>query len=145
MAWFVLLAVPIALALWGRARLRVVEVRGHSMNPTYSDGDRVLVRCGSARSGRPVVFRRPELAGTVGADVDWLVKRAVATAGQPVPASLAGTVADRVVPAGRLLVRGDNPRSVDSRHFGYVAEADVLGTAICRLAIKSGVSGRALR
>jgi len=142
MLWLAVVLLPAAAALWARARLRVVEVRGASMNPTYADGDRLLVRRGPARAGRPVVFRRPERLGT---DVDWLVKRAVATAGQPVPPPFDGTLGDRVVPAGRLLVLGDSPLSVDSRHFGYVAEKDVLGTPIRRLSV--GVEGprRAVR
>jgi signal peptidase I len=142
MGWLVLVLIPAAAALWARTRLRVVEVRGTSMAPTYADGDRLLVRRGPARTGRPVVFRRPERLGT---DVDWLVKRAVAIAGQPVPPPFDGTLDDRVVPAGRLLVRGDNPLSVDSRHFGYVAEADVLGTPIRRLSIGVEVPRRAVR
>ena len=36
------------------------------------------------------------------------------------------------VPPHCLLVRGDNPRSLDSRHFGYVPTADVLGVALRR-------------
>src|SRR5690348_15310831 len=142
MVWLALVLVPAAAAVWARARLRVVEVRGASMSPTYADGDRLLVRRGPARAGQPVVFRRPE---RLGADVDWLVKRAVATAGQPVPPPFDGTLGDRVVPAGRLLVRGDNPVSVDSRHFGYVAEADVLGTPIRRLSSGVEVPRRAVR
>ncbi|AEV87841.1 Signal peptidase I T [Actinoplanes sp. SE50] len=144
MWWLAVLAVPLAVAAAARAGLRVVEVRGHSMNPAYADGDRILVRRGRARTGRPVVFRRPDLAGPAAADVDWLVKRVVATAGQPVPQALAGVVPDAVVPPGRLLVRGDNPHSIDSRHFGYVAEADVLGVAIRRLSTGTGVPDRAV-
>lgn len=134
--------VLVAVMLWMRDRLRIVEVRGQSMQPTYRDGDRLLVRRGRAQTGRVVVFRRP--AG-LGADVDWLVKRAVATGGQPVPPPLRAVVTEMLVPDGRLLVLGDNPRSVDSRHFGYIAESDVLGTPIGRLSTGEETSRRALR
>lgn len=132
MIWLTLpVAAAGALYWWLRARLRVVEVRGGSMRPTYLDGDRLLVRRRRRpAAGQVAVFRRPELPGRSAADVDWLVKRVVATAGEPVPAELAAVVADRLVPAGRFLVRGDNPDSIDSRHFGYIAERDLLGTAV---------------
>lgn len=61
-----------------------------------------------------------------------LIKRVAAVPGDPVPrdrvAALAG-VPERYVPHGRLVLLGDNPAaSFDSRHRGYFAAADVVGT-----------------
>jgi signal peptidase I len=124
----VVAAAGAAAGLLARRRLRLVRVHGGSMAPTLADGDRLLVRrTGTVRAGRLVVFRNPAPA----ADPPWLVKRAVATAGEAVPAALRAAVApDRVVPAGCLLVRGDAERSQDSRHFGYVHTVDVLGVPL---------------
>ena len=70
------------------------------------------------------------------AGVDWLVKRVVAVCGDRIPdeirPAIGGSDADTVVPSGCLLVRGDNPKSLDSRHFGYVPVADVLGVSMRR-------------
>lgn len=42
-------------------------------------------------------------------------------------------VPDRVLPAGRLLVLGDNPgHSVDSRTLGYLSATDLVGVAVRR-------------
>ncbi|ACU74690.1 signal peptidase I [Catenulispora acidiphila DSM 44928] len=124
----------LAAALIARRRFTVVVVAGASMNPTYQDGDRLLVRRGGQRPERRavVVFRTPPQIGAT--ELRWLVKRVVAVPGDPVPRDVrraAGGAA--VVPPGRLVVRGDNPHSVDSRRFGFVAAADVLGVAAKRL------------
>lgn len=50
-------------ALWARRRLVVVTVEGRSMEPTFEDGDRVLVRRRSladVRNGDVVVLEPPE-------------------------------------------------------------------------------------
>ncbi|OPC77599.1 signal peptidase I [Embleya scabrispora] len=114
-----------------RSRLALVRVTGTSMAPTFADGDRVLVDCAApVRRGDVVVFRNPTAA--LGADRDprWLVKRVAAVPGDPVPVEMRDVVRapnDGVVPAGSLVVRGDAPRSHDSRHFGYVPASTVLG------------------
>ncbi|MFI1584581.1 signal peptidase I [Embleya sp. NPDC020630] len=114
-----------------RSRLALVRVTGTSMAPTFADGERLLVdRAGAVRRGDVVVFRNPTAA--LGADRDprWLVKRVAALPGDPVPAEVRDAVRaanDAVVPAGSLVVRGDAPRSHDSRHFGYVPASTVLG------------------
>jgi signal peptidase I len=88
---------------------RLIQVRGHSMMPTLQDGDKLLVRVGQTPSpGDLVVFRAREVVPT--ADVTWMVKRAAT-----------------VDPDGSVTVRGDNPHSQDSRHFGPVPGAAVLG------------------
>ncbi|HEU5353253.1 MAG TPA: S26 family signal peptidase [Actinocrinis sp.] len=68
---------------------------------------------------------------------DWAVKRAVAVAGDPVPASVAaaaGVAPGTAVPAGFLVVLGDNPsRSADSRVWGYLPTERLLGVVRRRL------------
>ena len=115
-----------------RRRLMVVRVTGHSMEPTFADGDRLLVRRQRRAPGRHdvVVFRTPSAASKDLRHLDLLVKRVVAVAGEPVPTDLRPRVNDRVVPPGHLLVRGDNPESFDSRQFGYVRYGNLVGTRI---------------
>ena len=114
-----------------RRTVQIIQVTGESMAPTYRTGDRVLVRRGrgSLPRGAVVVFRSPRAT----TDVAWLVKRVVATPGDAVPAEMRTAVPDPVVPPDCVLVRGDNPHSVDSRHFGYVRHGDLLGVAVRRL------------
>jgi signal peptidase I len=112
-------------AAWARRRLILITVRGDSMAPTYRNGQRLLVRRGRYRAGEVVVFRPPPSPQVY--DVDWLVKRAVAVAGDPVPADLGERTELAVVPAGRLLVRSDAPDGLDSRRLGLIDNRDVLG------------------
>ncbi|HEY3902519.1 MAG TPA: S26 family signal peptidase [Streptosporangiaceae bacterium] len=108
---------------WARRKLILITVRGDSMAPTYRNGQRLLVRRGGYQAGQVVVFRPSSRVY----DVDWLVKRAVAVAGDPVPADLSEQAAVAVVPAGRLLVRSDAPDGLDSRQLGLIDDRDVLG------------------
>jgi nickel-type superoxide dismutase maturation protease len=102
-----LAVVAAALAL---QRLRRVEVVGPSMIPTLSPGDRlIVVRGGRLAPGDLVAVRDPERPSRL------LVKR------------LSG-----IGPQGAL-VEGDNPAaSRDSRHFGPVPLAAVVGRAVYR-------------
>jgi signal peptidase I len=160
-------AVVAALVLAGwaatavRRRFVVVTVRGDSMLPTFVDGQRVLVRrCAVAAvaPGDVGVFADPrdadrdrleaERERLVAAGVpalppppwlgsEWLVKRAAAVPGDPVPRAvvpaLAGLDHD-VVPAGAIVVLGDNAaRSDDSRRYGYVPANRLVGTVLRRL------------
>jgi signal peptidase I len=113
----------LALA-WARRNLIMITVRGDSMMPAYAHGQRLIVRRGRCRAGEVVVFRPPSAQIY---DVDWLVKRAVAVAGDPVPADLREQAATGVVPAGQLLVRSDAPDGLDSRRLGLIDDRDVLG------------------
>jgi signal peptidase I len=119
-----------------RRRFVVVRVEGKSMEPTLRDGDRVLVRRTSIAGVAPgvvVVLEPPE-------PVDgprWLVKRAVALPGDPVPRATVPALRDvpePVVPEGCLVVMGDNTaRSHDSRRAGYFPAATLLGIVIRQL------------
>jgi signal peptidase I len=147
---------------WLRRRLVVVLVQGDSMVPTLRHGDRVLVRrvgLGQVRRRQIVVVRPADpgqstphplaaavLAAAVG-DRPWLVKRAVALPGDPVPPDLAVALdasPGTLVPPGRLLVLADNPDAGgDSRIFGYFSGDRLLGVAVRRLA-PGGASGERL-
>jgi len=106
-----------------RRRYVVARVWGHSMSPTFHDGERVVAtRRRHYRVGDVIVFR-PRAATT---DVVWRIKRIAAVAGDPVPAWL--ETDHPVVPAGRVVVVGDNTgHSEDSRQLGYIDTARVAG------------------
>jgi signal peptidase I len=121
-------ALPVAGLLLARRWCTVVTVRGHSMSPTLTDGQRVLaIRRRRYRAGDVIVFWTPGGSGTPG-DPDYRIKRVVATGGEPRPAPFAGSTLPAVIPHGHLAVAGDNAeRSQDSRHLGYIALSDVRG------------------
>ena len=123
---------------------RLVRVEGHSMAPTFADGQLLLVRrlngpSPTLRDGDVVVFR-------MGSDL--LVKRIAAMAGQRVPGrpmlllrpsrvnpglweGIIITTPPRVVPKGYLYVLGDNRAvSLDSRSFGLVPRAALVGRVL---------------
>jgi len=132
------LAGAAALVAWLRRRFVVIDVDGRSMQPTLHEGDRVLVRrrpLQHIRTGDIVIVENP--GGRNLAEQDWVIKRAVAVPGDPVPASMAAAVtsaAGSPVPDGRLLVLGDNPsHSADSRQHGYLSGDSVLGVVVRRM------------
>ncbi len=116
------------LALWVVTHLRIAIVTGPSMYPTLRDNDRVLVRRirGHAlRRGDIVLVGTPTRTGT-----GWIVKRVAALPGDPAPVNLAGPR----VPAGMLVLLGDNPQaSADSRDFGYVPAERLFGIMVRKL------------
>jgi signal peptidase I len=124
---------------------RLVRVKGHSMDPTYSDGQWLLVR-------RPNWPARPPRVGDVVVfwlDNELLVKRVAAVGGQLAPehqsillirpshkrpdtweAAIVPTE-PQMVPKGQLYVLGDNPPvSDDSRSFGPVPVSALIGRVI---------------
>ena len=148
--WWLVLAAGCGVlgALVVRRSFVVVTVDGTSMSPTYHQGDRLLVRRRSAaalRCGDVVLLRADatEVADVVGrpehvtADaVAGMVKRVVALPGMSVPVEVAPVVragVDDVVPAGCLVVLGDNANGRDSRVFGYVSTRWVVGVVVRRL------------
>ena len=140
---------------------RVITVDGHSMEPTYHHGDRVLVTnlAGPARQGDVVII--------VNALEEPIIKRVVATEGQtvdfdpqlgevvvdgqPLPGSVFGiengiTFAPefsslalefpQTVPEGCVFVLGDNrDSSTDSRFqaVGMVPRQNILGKVVFNL------------
>ncbi|MEV4453148.1 MULTISPECIES: S26 family signal peptidase [Streptomyces] len=117
-----------------RSRLALIRVTGSSMTPAFADGDRLLVRRTTrVRRGDAVVFRNPVPFGD-GAPA-WLVKRVSALPGDAVPPDvreIVGAPDGGLVPPGSLIVRGDAARTQDSRHFGYVPQASLLGVVLTR-------------
>jgi signal peptidase I len=141
MTWLVVLGVAALSAggcLWLRRSYVVVTVTGPSMQPTYHDGDRVLVRrrpLSVIRPGDVVVIARPDAAG-------WMIKRVVAVPGQAPPfnrvPSLSALAQSRV-PDGTLVLLGDNPSySKDSQRYGYLAADRLLGRVVRRFAAARG-------
>jgi signal peptidase I len=147
----VAVAVVAAVLLIDRVRRRwaVVTVDGGSMAPTLTHGDRVLVRRvapSALRIGQIVVLQHhshlggwgtaPLPARAVG-NSRWYIKRIVAAPGDPVPPEAVRGVGDPAgtpVPAGRLVVIGDNAEaSTDSRFWGYAPADRVLGIVVRRM------------
>lgn len=136
-----LAAVPLAAGLLlavARTRLTVLTVQGSSMSPSLLDGDRVLLLRSRRlpRRGAIVAVRTTGLSGDRSADLaaelpDLMVKRLVAVAGDPCPPNRAGS-AERV-PAGRVFLRGDNRRSLDSRTWGTIPQERVIGRVMRKL------------
>ncbi|MEV8374240.1 signal peptidase I [Kribbella sp. NPDC056861] len=117
-----------------RRRFISVQVVGTSMEPTLSAGDRILVRRSGlerVRRGQIVVIANPS---PVAGDPSWLVKRVVALPGDEIPRDgvpALREVQEDVVPAGRLVLLGDNQAaSYDSRVAGYFEAATLLGVAV---------------
>lgn len=129
-----------------RRKLMLITVDGASMEPTYRSGDRLLLRRSDGRrlrTGQVVVVTAPQSAegwrpGARPAGYgpgNWLVKRAVAVAGEPVPSDVVAAAkveSGSLVPSGQLVVRGDGVRSGDSRLWGFVPVDQVLGVVLGR-------------
>jgi signal peptidase I len=145
--WILVAACPVVGATLAVAVMRrcfvVVKVTGTSMTPALQPGERVLVRRGArdtVRVGRIVVFGQPRDACLVSSGDEpaarnrWMIKRVAAVDGDAVPdvaRAAVGNVA--VVPAGMLVVLGDSAGSNDSRTWGFLPLAAVLGVATQRL------------
>jgi signal peptidase I len=122
------IAVTIAWRRWLQRRWIVVTVQGDSMAPTLQHGQQIVARRAGAsapvRRGDVVVFRLSpmQVQEQVSERLVHRVKRVAAVAGDPVPTWMGrpdGGQSQRV-PPGCIVVAGDNARSQDSRHLGYV-------------------------
>ena len=135
------------------------QVKGHSMEPTFHDGeyiftDKISYKIGQPARGDVVVFRSPK-----NAEVDY-IKRIVGLPGEKVKISggkvyvndqrldesiyLASSVytgpqnfltegREIIVPTGKYFVMGDNrPGSSDSRDFGPVTPSEFIGKVFFR-------------
>ncbi|MET7328133.1 S26 family signal peptidase [Nonomuraea sp. NPDC005650] len=127
-----------ACLLWVRRRHLLVTVSGPSMEPAYESGDRVLVRrvpFARVRRGQVVLIKRDRApARDHLKEPDFIIKRAVAVPGDPVPHIEFPELAETAVPPGSLLVVGDNlARSYDSRHHGYVPMGRFVGVVVRQL------------
>jgi signal peptidase I len=113
-----------------RWRPVLATVRGSSMTPTFTDGQRVWAFPRRRyRVGDVVVFVPP--AGPSSAtDPPWRIKRICAVGGDPAPSWMPDNLAR--VPAGTIAVTGDNPISQSSREFGYLPTGAILGRVSVR-------------
>ncbi|MBX3112372.1 MAG: signal peptidase I [Fimbriimonadaceae bacterium] len=111
-----------------------IEVKGDSMEPTFHNGQRLLISkaywlVGDIKKNDIVVVKNIEGGDTI-------IKRVYALPGQTVdffnvPESYDFSKGAYVVPAGHLYILGDNrPVSDDSRLFGPVDTKDVLGKVV---------------
>ncbi|TWD82534.1 signal peptidase I [Kribbella amoyensis] len=117
-----------------RRRYVAVTVAGRSMEPAHRDGDVVLVRRTGPQNIRPgqvIVVAYPDSETAVPGDPPWLMKRVSAVPGDRVAPGLPALEAGALVPAGCLVLLGDNPNaSHDSRHRGYYRSDSVLGVVV---------------
>ncbi|MEU9510866.1 S26 family signal peptidase [Micromonospora sp. NPDC048170] len=128
-------------------RLIAVTVSGRSMEPSYHNGDRVLVRRGVAPAvGQVVVVEQqmgnawpsnsfqPADGSAPVAGRTWLIKRVAAVPGDPVPFGampVRAEVGQERVPPGMLVLLGDNQaESFDSRRVGYFPTERLLGIVL---------------
>jgi signal peptidase I len=136
-----------------RRRVAVVTVAGPSMLPALADGDRLLVRrarLAELAVGQIVVFQRPDDDHSWSSEQpiwppargEWLIKRVAAVPGDYVPPGIptgAPAGRDAVVPAGQLVVLGDNHvLSYDSRSVGYIPAERLLGVVLKPGAVGTG-------
>lgn len=135
-----------ATALTLRHHYVLVTVAGLSMAPTLRPGDRLVVRRtapGRIRSGDVVVLAPdpeleldldPESAPATDHGELWLIKRAAAVPGDPVPRTRVPALADApeaLVPHGKLVLLGDNTaHSTDSRQRGYFDAQRLVGRVV---------------
>ncbi|MFF9868662.1 S26 family signal peptidase [Streptomyces sp. NPDC013953] len=125
-------------ALRIRSRYTVVTVEGTSMAPTLSPGDQVVVErrtIDQVRPGDIVVLQPPRRTSDYEpvSDRAWNIKRAAALPGDRIPEGIPGSEDLPEVPDGMLVVLGDNPDSIDSRHRGFFEADRIMGVAIRRL------------
>jgi signal peptidase I len=120
-----------------RRRFVVVRVVGVSMEPVLREGQRVLVRrsgVAAVERGDLVVFAHAAVGPEQAGEPPWMIKRAVALGGDPVPHESVPRSLRREsarVPEGCLVVRGDNPvRSFDSRQAGFIDGGELLGVVV---------------
>ncbi|MFJ7630078.1 S26 family signal peptidase [Streptomyces sp. NPDC097595] len=138
----------IALLAAARSSLLLITVEGVSMEPSYADGDLLLMvrrPLARPRRGQAIVLREPPGAGRAApraAGGPYAVKRLAATSGQPSPAGTAGLPHRTPVPAGHVAVLGDNPaRSTDSREWGPLRNDQVVGVILGRVRRSEAAEG----
>ena len=147
----ILISIFLCLVVYFVSTYRMGVVRGASMEPTYVDGQSVLVRRLN-RLGRPL--KRGDVV-LVRNDHEVIIKRVYRVAGEEIDHSFpdllsatqmrdltdyydqrqtigaSGTETHYFVPQGYVVIVGDNiPVSEDSRVFGPVALRDVLGAVV---------------
>ncbi|TWP51351.1 hypothetical protein FKR81_16400 [Lentzea tibetensis] len=101
------------------------------MEPTFSDGDRVLALrpwARRVRRGGVVVVDAPDLIGGL------LIKRVFSVPGDDVPRETFPALDGDTVPAGSVVLRGDNAaHSYDSAQAGYFPVSGIRGVVLRRM------------
>lgn len=139
-----------------RRGLLLVDVDGRSMAPAILDGDRVLVlRTGVVilRRGWMVLASPPPpwdqyaqspISECAGAGTPWVLKRLAARPGDPFPQSTLPGATGRdaltnrgPVPHHSYFLLGDAPACEDSRTWGCVPAANIVGPVILRIGSRS--------
>jgi signal peptidase I len=125
-----------------RQQYLIVTVAGVSMAPTLRSGDRVLVRrAGLSRihAGDIIVLGPSTVSDgvpTAERGPAWIIKRAAALPGSPIPRGASSDALETEVPPGRLLLLGDNAEnSTDSRQVGYFDGRRLVGRVVRRLSV----------
>ena len=124
----------LAFVLFFYASFRTVEVHGPSMETTYKSGRRLLMSnaywlVGEVKKNDIVVVKSPD-------NDEVLIKRVKGLPGDvidfmDVPRDWRLGNGEYKVPAGKVYVLGDNrPVSQDSRDFGPLDRADVMGKVV---------------
>ncbi len=112
---------------------QTVEVKGDSMLPTFSSGQRLLVSRAYWLVG-PI--HKNDIVVVHNSETEYVIKRVYAMAGETVdlynvPENYSLANGEYRVPTGNLYLLGDNrPVSQDSREYGPIPENEVLGKVI---------------
>lgn len=130
--WMIGMAAVVGVSALVRQIAHPVVVQGQSMEPTFTDGQRLWVTeaywlFGGLKANDVVLVRSPE-------DGDVLIKRVYGLPGQEMDwdaPTLQQVGNRRYVPANAIFIVGDNPEvSVDSRDFGPVPLNHVIGKVL---------------
>lgn len=139
----------LAFVIFLRQNFTTVEVKGPSMEPTFSEKDHVLVSkaywlVGDLRRGDIVVVRREDGNG------ENIIKRINRLGGESVdfmnlPSNYTLAQGEFIVPEDEYYILGDNrPVSEDSREFGPISKSEIIGKVIIiRFGIPSGTTANA--
>lgn len=112
---------------------QTVEVKGDSMEPTFSSGQRLLVSRAYWLVGQ---IHRNDIVVVHNEDAEYVIKRVYALGGDVVdpfnvPENYSLINGEYRVPPGALYLLGDNrPVSQDSREYGPIPAEEVLGKVI---------------
>jgi signal peptidase I len=126
----------VCVVVAARRVLGVAAVVGLSMEPTLSQGDRVLYRrTRRVRRGQVVVLDTarldhlvPAAAGSAARSPELMIKRVAAVAGDPWPEGVPRVAG--IVGTGRVVVLGDGKASMDSRQWGAIPIEVVHGVVL---------------
>lgn len=109
-------------------------VSGHSMEPTYEDGDiletsKMPLWFHNVGKGDVILFHEYNEAGKGDGGID--VKRIVALGGETVTNTVKNVTKVETVPLGMYYVEGDNSEvSYDSRFYGPIKRDQIVGVIV---------------